>query len=344
MKVDLVTLLFSQFWFYRDRYVIIDTSLLLESKLTSPSRAIKFRSSSLTDESVPGSPSVPGFFPCKTCGEQFNDVNSALAHSTIHFDLVQCSICSAILSRRRNLKKHMLLVHSIKLGPHRRHKEEAGDEFSCGVCGKTFRHQISVKLHQTLHQGNTVCPLCGIVLSRTYSLKRHLTTVHGWILAPRQGVFSCSLCGKEFRHAGSLSMHQKLHRGHTRCPICEKVFSRAYYLKVHLQCVHKEEQNTDSAPDLSLQWPGDAAKFRCTECGKEYNQRSTLLQHKKVHSGKTTCIVCGRVLNRVRDLLIHMEMVHKIPRQVMIPRHVVLVGAQDTSSCDVRWCTGYLVM
>nr|CAD7267905.1 unnamed protein product [Timema shepardi] len=177
MKVDLITLLFSQFWSYRDMYVLIDTSLLLGPKLTSPS--IAHNLCSLTDESVPGSPSVPGFFPCKTCGERFGDVNSALAHSTIHFDLVQCSICSAILSRRRNLKKHMLLVHSIKLGPHRRPMEEAGDEFSCGVCGKRFRHQISVKLHQTLHQGNTVCPLCGIVLSRTYSLKRHLATVHG---------------------------------------------------------------------------------------------------------------------------------------------------------------------
>lgn len=55
--------------------------------------------------------------------------------------------------------------------------------------------------------------------------------------------FVCQICGKAFKHAGSLSMHRRLHRGHTQCPVCHKVFSRTYYMKVHMQLIH--HVNTD---------------------------------------------------------------------------------------------------
>ncbi|XP_049854378.1 broad-complex core protein isoforms 1/2/3/4/5-like isoform X7 [Schistocerca gregaria] len=50
--------------------------------------------------------------------------------------------------------------------------------------------------------------------------------------------FTCNICGKVFKHSGSLSMHRRLHRGHTLCPICQKVFSRTYYLKIHMHLIH----------------------------------------------------------------------------------------------------------
>jgi uncharacterized Zn-finger protein len=56
--------------------------------------------------------------------------------------------------------------------------------------------------------------------------------------------FVCQVCGKAFKHAGSLSMHRRLHRGHTQCPVCHKVFSRTYYMKVHMQLIH--HVNSDS--------------------------------------------------------------------------------------------------
>ncbi|XP_049854388.1 broad-complex core protein isoforms 1/2/3/4/5-like isoform X14 [Schistocerca gregaria] len=51
--------------------------------------------------------------------------------------------------------------------------------------------------------------------------------------------FRCDICGKSFKHSTSLSMHRQLHRGHTLCPICHKVFSRTQYLKVHMYAVHE---------------------------------------------------------------------------------------------------------
>lgn len=49
----------------------------------------------------------------------------------------------------------------------------------CDICGKGFCHQISVALHRNLHRGATRCPICNVVFSRTYNMKRHIQFVHG---------------------------------------------------------------------------------------------------------------------------------------------------------------------
>lgn len=51
-------------------------------------------------------------------------------------------------------------------------------------------------------------------------------------------VFPCKLCGKVFKAGSSLSKHKDVHRGITRCPVCNVVLSRASYLKQHLAAVH----------------------------------------------------------------------------------------------------------
>jgi len=40
----------------------------------------------------------------------------------------------------------------------------------CDICGKGFRHKISVALHRNFHRGTTRCPVCNVVFSRTYNL------------------------------------------------------------------------------------------------------------------------------------------------------------------------------
>lgn len=50
--------------------------------------------------------------------------------------------------------------------------------------------------------------------------------------------YSCALCGKDFNYRGSLLKHRSVHRGATRCPICNLVFNRSSYIKHHLLTVH----------------------------------------------------------------------------------------------------------
>ncbi|XP_051158945.1 broad-complex core protein isoforms 1/2/3/4/5-like isoform X2 [Leptopilina boulardi] len=52
-------------------------------------------------------------------------------------------------------------------------------------------------------------------------------------------LFRCRICWKGFKHPMSLTLHKNLHNGQTICPICQRVFSRSYDMKIHLQRIHK---------------------------------------------------------------------------------------------------------
>jgi len=51
--------------------------------------------------------------------------------------------------------------------------------------------------------------------------------------------FVCKLCGKKFGRHDSLTHHKSLHQGHTKCPVCQMVFSRVFSLRRHMLTVHK---------------------------------------------------------------------------------------------------------
>ncbi|CAL4121230.1 unnamed protein product [Meganyctiphanes norvegica] len=53
------------------------------------------------------------------------------------------------------------------------------------------------------------------------------------------GLPICKICGKVFKHQGSLVAHYQVHQLRTKCPVCKKVLSRHYHMKVHLLTVHK---------------------------------------------------------------------------------------------------------
>ena len=50
--------------------------------------------------------------------------------------------------------------------------------------------------------------------------------------------FSCNVCGKTFLHHRSVTLHMSCHEGKTVCPICQKVFSRKYNMKLHMEALH----------------------------------------------------------------------------------------------------------
>lgn len=50
--------------------------------------------------------------------------------------------------------------------------------------------------------------------------------------------YPCKMCGKVFKTCSSLSKHKDVHRGTTRCLVCNTVLSRASYLKQHMASIH----------------------------------------------------------------------------------------------------------
>ncbi|XP_050448203.1 broad-complex core protein isoforms 1/2/3/4/5-like isoform X2 [Cataglyphis hispanica] len=61
-------------------------------------------------------------------------------------------------------------------------------------------------------------------------------------------LFRCRICWKGFKHPMSLTLHKDLHTGQTRCPICQRIFSRSYDMKAHLLRIH-HRQHTFSVLD-----------------------------------------------------------------------------------------------
>lgn len=59
--------------------------------------------------------------------------------------------------------------------------------------------------------------------------------------------FRCSVCWKGFRHPMSLTLHRDMHSGKTKCPVCERAFSRVHDMRTHVQKKHfKMTMNFDS--------------------------------------------------------------------------------------------------
>jgi len=50
--------------------------------------------------------------------------------------------------------------------------------------------------------------------------------------------YVCNECGKVFSRNDSFAHHKTIHKGQTRCPICQKLFSRKYTMMSHLLIIH----------------------------------------------------------------------------------------------------------
>ena len=53
----------------------------------------------------------------------------------------------------------------------------------------------------------------------------------------------------------------------------------------------------------------------CKDCGRVFKRGDSLVLHRKVHEGLTTCSICGSVSSRVAHLRAHLRIVHKLTRE-----------------------------
>ncbi|XP_074111760.1 uncharacterized protein LOC141535638 isoform X4 [Cotesia typhae] len=54
--------------------------------------------------------------------------------------------------------------------------------FHCRICPKIFKHPISLALHKNVHAGQTKCPFCQHVFSRSYNMRKHILYKHKYTL------------------------------------------------------------------------------------------------------------------------------------------------------------------
>lgn len=131
----------------------------------------------------------------------------------------------------------------------------------------------------------------------------------------------CTICGKQFSSATTLSRHLKIHSGDLqyRCDICQKGFSHSGNFKVHMR-MHTGERpfkcNFKSCNKACRQLQDLEKHMRthtgerphkCQMCDKAFSTSSNLIAHSRTHTGEKPyiCSVCHKAFCQSNELTKH---------------------------------------
>uniref|UniRef100_A0A8D2DAD0 Zinc finger protein 646 n=1 Tax=Sciurus vulgaris TaxID=55149 RepID=A0A8D2DAD0_SCIVU len=254
----------------------------------------------------------PRPFRCNQCGKTYRHGGSLVNHRKIHQtgDFI-CPVCSRCYPNLAAYRNHL-----------RNHPRCKGAEPQVGPIpeagGSSEPQNVTEKRPEQAEMGKLQEELKVEPLEEVAKVKEEAweeTTVKGEDTEPRletaekgcqteassERPFSCEVCGRSYKHAGSLINHRQSHQtGHFGCQACSKGFSNLMSLKNHRR-IH-----------------ADPRRFRCSECGKAFRLRKQLCSHQRVHferrggTQKLTredrpfrCGQCGRTYRHAGSLLNH---------------------------------------
>uniref|UniRef100_A0A8C5SYB7 Zinc finger protein 646 n=1 Tax=Laticauda laticaudata TaxID=8630 RepID=A0A8C5SYB7_LATLA len=209
-----------------------------------------------------------GIFQCSICPKQYSNLMALRNHVRVHLraarmrgkelgDGLTCSNCGESFEEEAEFQLHQL-----------RHLPCTEDIEAAEVPRLGVLHSQEADLLQTIKQdvealenGATVaedilpasempqiCHQCGLAFPTVASLQIHAVQhgsererLEGVVEGteppvPIQRLYECELCGKSYRHSGSLINHKQTHQtGDFSCSLCSKHFQNVASLKSHLR-------------------------------------------------------------------------------------------------------------
>jgi len=207
---------------------------------------------------------------------------------------------------------------SADLYAHRRREHTNRDDFTyvCDCCERRFQFPSTLIEHRPTHD-ETVCETCSCQF-RTYGeLYRHRFVHHAAARAAGQKLFVCRVCGRAFPTKPELQQHRTSHQ---HCDTCNRFFLKPSKLRRHAPSCGRRQERKKAAADVRKLLNADEGSpdegYLCTECGKTFERKTSLISHKKAHvsdqfyenmyaSTHYTCDTCGRAFPKPSRLRRH---------------------------------------